>query len=205
MKKAIGDVGSLGGKVLSWFVVAEDDEARVGPRSEPVPAALAASASPRETPVPPPLVRPGGAHDAKAFGEVYARAGIEAAARERLARVSDLLAQLPAAATLDVKRAIVSASLQAFGVPVPQILTTCEAAASALDAHATEGRARTGQVLAEAQARIDRLGAEISEIRRLMEVQHAAQEELVRACEAERSRVTATRDFFDVPRERLQR
>ena len=117
-------------------------------------------------------------------------------ARERLRRVAEIVAALPAEATLEVKRTIVTASLQAFGVPVTQVVEACDAALGALEAHAAEGRVRTEQLLDEAQARIDRLNAEIAEVRRLMDLQVRAQDELARACGAERSRVLATRDFF---------
>lgn len=208
MKKGIGD------KVLSWFVVAEDEGTPASADGAESAAHEAndealdtgerpSAAASRTTPVPPPVVRPGQRHDAKAFAEVYARAGIANDARERLARVNELLAQLPAEATRDVQRAIVSASLKAFGVPVEQVLATCETSTGALDAHAAEGRARTEQVLAEAQARIDRLNAEIAEVRRLMDLQLRAQEELVRACATERERLRATRDFFG-PDDRLR-
>ena len=191
MKKGIGD------KVLSWFVVTEDEGGGApAPEEAVADSAEVVVPAPARASVAPPVVRPGQPFDPRAFGEVYSRAGMAAEARERLQRVSDLVASLPAEATLEVKRTIVSASLHAFGVPVAQVVSACDAALGALEAHTAEGRVRTEQVLAEAQARIDRLNAEIAEVKRLVDVQLRAQDELARGCGAERSRVLATRDFF---------
>ena len=142
------------------------------------------------------VVAPGEAHDATAFAAVYRGAGVADAERERLARVVGLLESLPAEAGVEVKRAIVAASLQAFDVPIDRILVSGEAALAALDDHVSSGQQRTHDVLQQAEARVARLTNEIAEVRRLMEVQVAAQQELVRATGTERARIRVALDFF---------
>lgn len=187
MTKGIGD------KVLGWFIVGEDADAEPKEQADPKDAEARARA---DKVVTPPVVAPGASHDAAAFASVYRAAGVADAERERLARVARLLESLPAEASVEVKRAIVAASLEAFGVPIDRILVTGEGALAALDGYVACGQQRTHDVLEQAEARITRLTNEIAEVRRLMEVQVAAQQELVRATGTERARIRMTLDFF---------
>jgi hypothetical protein len=210
MKKGIGD------KVLGWFVVQEGaeeekeeeidaaapEEKRNGsgngnPDREEAFRAVPHAVSRSTAAVVAPVVAPGHAHDAKAFAAVYRAAGVGDEERERLSKVRALLESLPDEATVDVKRAIVGASLEAFGVSIDRILVTGEGALAALDGYVVSGQTRTKDVLAEAEARIAKLTAEIDEVRRLMDVQVAAQQDLVRAAATEKARVRAVVDFFD--------
>ena len=196
MTKGIGD------KVLGWFIVQDEADA---PASEPELVRAPATAAPPARAVPPtrpealhvPAVAPGYTHDARAFAAVYRAAGVADDERERLDKVLSLLETLPHEATIDVKRAIVGASLEAFGVAIDGILSTGEGALGALDGYVTSGQTRTKEVLAQGEARIAKLTSEISEVRRLMDVQVAAQQELTRATTTEKARVRAVLDFFD--------
>lgn len=181
----------LGDKVLGWFIV--QDEADV---DADVPVA-AAPPPPPPPPTPLPVVTPGHLHDARAFSAVYRAAGVNDEERERLAKVLTLLESLPQEASIDVKRAIVGASLEAFGVSIDGILVTGEGALAALDGYVTSGQTRTKEVLAQAEARITKLTSEIAEVRRLMDVQVAAQQELSRATTSEKARVRTVLDFFE--------
>lgn len=181
----------LGDKVLGWFIV--QDEADV---DADVPVA-AAPPPPPPAPTPLPVVTPGHLHDARAFSAVYRAAGVNDEERERLAKVLTLLESLPQEASIDVKRAIVGASLEAFGVSIDGILVTGEGALAALDGYVTTGQTRTKEVLAQAEARITKLTSEIAEVRRLMDVQVAAQQELSRATTSEKARVRTVLDFFE--------
>jgi len=201
MKKGIGD------KVLGWFVVQEDAEPHADSnadadalaeeladeRSEPVraPRLERAPATDRA-----PVVAPGNVHDARAFGAVYRAAGVADEERDRLTKVLSLLDSLPEEASIDVKRAIVGASLEAFGVSIDRILVTGEGALSALDGYVADGQSRTREVLTQAESRIAKLTAEIEEVRRLMGVQVAAQQELSRATTTEKARVRTVLEFF---------
>ncbi len=198
MTKGIGD------KVLGWFIVDEDAAARADAQAQADARAEAQAegqakelARPKaEKVIVAPAVAPGGQHDAAAFASVYRAAGVADAERERLSRVVGLLDSLPAEASPEVKRAIVGASLEAFGVPIDRILVTGEGALAALDGHVAGGQQRTQEILEQAEARIARLTNEIAEVRRLMEVQGAAQQELVRATTTERARIRVALDFF---------
>jgi hypothetical protein len=194
MTKTIGD------KVLGWFIVRDEAEVgAAGPPSE-VPAAAvparARAAAVAVGPVVTPAVTPGQPHDARAFAAVYRSAGVAEDGRERLGKVLALLESLPHEASTDVKRAIVGASLEAFGVSVDGILSTGAVALGALDAYVASGQIRTKEVLADAEARISKLTSEIGEVRRLMDVQLAAQQELARSVSTEKARVGAVLDFF---------
>jgi hypothetical protein len=198
MKKGIGD------KMLGWFIVQEDADAEADAGTDAQATAKAAEpeedAAPpsRRAPAPlrPPVVTPGSMHDARAFAAVYRAAGVADDERDRLTKVLTLLESLPEEASIDVKRAIVGASLEAFGVSIDRILVTGEGALSALDGYVVEGQSRTREVLTDAEARIAKLTSEIADVRRLMDAQVAAQQELSRAATTEKARVRAVVDFF---------
>jgi hypothetical protein len=208
-------------KVIGWFVVREDDEGPVPAEPKPAKAATspatkatatasaststatsvtstATSTGARESPrvLEGPGVAPGSAHDAKAFAEVYRASGIASEEQERVNRALELLRALPPGATLDVRRSIVEASMTAFGIPIDRILETAGGQLRALDAYAADGEKRTSEVLAQAEARIARLQAEIAEVQRLMELQRRTQAEIVRASAGEKSRIRALFEFF---------
>jgi hypothetical protein len=194
MTKTIGD------KVLGWFIVRDEAETAAeappseGPLASVTPPARAAASA--VTPAVTPAVAPGQPHDARAFAAVYRSAGVAEDGRERLGKVLALLESLPHEASTDVKRAIVGASLEAFGVSIEGILSTGEGALGALDAYVASGQVRTKEVLADAEARIAKLTSEIAEVRHLMDVQLAAQQELSRSVLTEKARVGAVLDFF---------
>jgi hypothetical protein len=195
MKKGIGD------KVLGWFVVQEDAEPTADADADADTEALAQEPAPRRVParVPasaPVVAAPGSVHDARAFGAVYRAAGVADEERDRLTKVLSLLESLPEEASIDVKRAIVGASLEAFGVSIDRILVSGEGALSALDGYVVDGQSRTREVLTQAESRIAKLTSEIEEVRRLMDVQVAAQQELSRAATTEKARVRTVLDFF---------
>ena len=180
----------IGDKVLGWFVVQEEEESKVEEQA-PVRA-------PKQStrPLAAPIVAPGASHDASSFAQVYRAAGVRDEDREKLARITTLMQALPADSTPEVRRAIVSASLEAFGVRIDGLVVTGEGALAALDGHVAMGQRRTEEVLAQAEANIARLSKEIAEVRRLMDLQVEAQAELVRATEQERTRVRAALDFL---------
>jgi hypothetical protein len=198
MKKGIGD------KVLGWFVVQEDadEESNATAKADgdelaEAPGARAANGhAPPVVPARAAIVAPGNVHDARAFGAVYREAGVSDEERDRLSKVLALLESLPEEASIDVRRSIVGASLEAFGVSIDRILVTGEGALSALDGYAASGQTRTRDVLTQAESRIAKLSSEIEEVRRLMDVQVAAQQELARAVTTEKARVRTVLEFF---------
>lgn len=199
MSKGIGE------KLLGLFIEEDvDDAAAVAAPTRPSEEASAKTSKEAKAerptarpPLPPPVVAPGTVHDGRSFTSVYQRAGLPDADRERLAKVIGLVETLPSEASPEVKRAIVGASLEAFGVPIEGVVHTGNGALAALDAYVIEGQRRTQEVLGQAEARIAKLSAEIEEVRRLMTVQAEAQQELVRSTATERARVRSVLDFFD--------
>lgn len=190
MSKGIGE------KLLGLFIEEEVDskakpDLQAATEPEPVKAKTARAS------VAPPVVAPGAAHDGGSFAAVYRRAGVPDADRERLTKVIGLVESLPSEATPEVKRAIVGASLEAFGVPIEGVVATGNGAIAALDAYVVDGQRRNQEVLADAARRIAKLEAEIEEVRRLMAVQAEAQQELVRSTANERARVRVALDFFE--------
>jgi hypothetical protein len=184
----------IGEKVLGWFIVRDAGEnENEEEREDAHEAAPAREDAPVRTRAP--------ARDATAFGGVYPGAEVPEEDRERLEKVRALIESLPAGAAMEDKRAIVAASLEAFGVSIDRILVSGQGAMAALDGHVADGEQRTREVLAQAEATIAKLTAEIEEVRRLMGVQVAAQQELVRKAGAEKARVRAVLDFFG-PRDR---
>jgi len=201
MKKGIGD------KLLGLFIVAEDEDAgaSASPRhgedateNDVEAPAIPVTTPPRAKPAGAraAVVAPGAPHDTAAFAAVYRAAGLPDEDRERLAKVIGLVGSLPPEATPEVRRAIVGASLAAFGVPIDRIVATADAAAAALDGYVVEGQRRTKEVLAQAESRIARLEAEIEEVRQLMALQVESERELVRATTAEKARVRIASEFF---------
>lgn len=185
---------NIGEKVLGWFVVQEDDEDSAATAEPATPTTEVKVKAKAE--VAPPVVAPGTPHDGRAFAEVYRAAGLADGDRVRVTKVLDLLASLPDGAAPEVKRAIVVASLEAFGVPVGEVVSAATAADAALDGYALDGRRRTEQVLAEAQARVDDLNAKIADTRRLMDLQVKAQEELAKSVAREKARLRSVAAFF---------
>ncbi len=205
MSKGIGE------KLLGLFIEEEKDPSEA-PRTEEPAEREEVQEAPKKTTPPPvrakapstpvatPVVSPGSHHDDASFAMVYRRAGLPDSDRDRLAKVIGLVESLPSEATPEVKRAIVGASLSAFGVPIDGVVGTGNAAVAALDAYVIEGQRRTQEVLEDAESRIAKLTAEIQEVRRLMTMQVESQQELARATATERARVRVAIDFFDASR-----
>jgi hypothetical protein len=173
MKKGLGE------KVLGWFVVEEGADA--GAVVDEAPA-VEAPAVPMPMPVPMhmPMTVP----------------GVPDEERARLATVLSLIESLPDEASLEVKRTIVGASLEAFGISIEGILVSGERALSALDSQVSRAQSRTRDVLGQAESRIAKLTSEIEEVRRSMDAEVTAQQESARAVATEKARVGAVLDFF---------
>jgi hypothetical protein len=172
-------------KVVGWFVVREDDAAvpsSAETAPEPTRPATRGTASP--------------SHDTTTFAEMYGRAGIDAADQERVTRALVLLRELPSEASIEVRRAIVAASMKAFDVPLDVLRATATAQLRALDAYAKTGAERSAEIVSDAHQRIARLEAQIAEIRGLIELQKRTHDELLRSTEAEQARIRALEDFF---------
>jgi hypothetical protein len=185
--KAIGD------KVLSWFIVQDEDEEAEKKKSAPAESTV--RAAPPEVPR---TTRSAGLSlpAPASFGEVYRRAGIPDAELERLTKTLDLVATLPAEASPTVKRTIVEAALSAFGVPIDQIASTGVAALTALDRNVSDGEARIEAARTSTDEQIRKLTTEIERLRSALDTHTSTQRILLQSTAIERSRITSVLDFF---------
>jgi hypothetical protein len=136
------------------------------------------------------------APDAKVFAQVFRAASISDTEQERVEKALALVQSLPAETPLEIKKQIVEASLKAFGIPIDEIIEAGVQELQALDAYIEHGEQHTQDVLADASARVAKLEADITEIRRLMELQLSTQDGLARASNDQKLRVQAVLEFF---------
>ncbi|MFT3765976.1 MAG: hypothetical protein QM820_10730 [Minicystis sp.] len=174
------------------------------PKAAP-PAAGKAPAAAAKPPPPPPVklkegvvppVVAGSTPDAKVFAQVYRAADISDTEQERVEKAVALLQSLPQETPREVKKQIVEASMKAFGIPVDEIIEAGVQEIQALDAFIRHGEQHTQDVLGDAAARVQKLEAEIAEVRRLMELQVNTQQSLARASNEQKLRVQAVLEFF---------
>jgi uncharacterized protein YgbK (DUF1537 family) len=197
---------SLGDTVLGWFVVREDDPEQEATADELIEQYEKDAEAPK-APVAaaPPSVRlkgdlpaivAGTTPDKQVFAQVYRSAEITEEEQERVEKALVLLQSLPTETPKEIKKQIVEASMKAFGVPVDQIIETGAEEIQALDAFIKHGEQHTQSVLVSARARVQKLEAEIAEIRSLMEMQVSTQQSLARASNEQKLRVQAVLEFF---------
>lgn len=195
----------LGETVLGWFVERVDED-----EVEQTPEALIDEYANKKAPAPPPpnapksvrlegavpMVAAGRSLDPNALAQVYQAAKITPEEQERVKKAQSLVDSLPAETPKDVKRQIVEASLKAFGVPIEDIVETGVEQIQALEAYIQHGARHTQSVLQDAQARIEKLQAEIMEVKKLMELQVTTQSNLTKSCNEEKVKVQRVLEFF---------
>ncbi len=204
----------IGETVLGWFVVREDDEAEaaVEPEPEPEPARAAPPVKKRRPPPPPlpddsappsirlpgkvPQVAAGAAPDNAVFAQVFHSAQISDEAQGRVEKALALLQSLPQDTPRDTRKAIVEASLKAFGIPIDSIIETSAEEIQALEAFIQHGERHTQTVLIDATAQIEKLAGQISEIKKLMELQVQTQQGVVKSSNDQKLRVQQVLEFF---------
>ena len=185
----MSDGKNWGSTVLGWFVVQEDGiPGAEAPPDEPPPA----------TPEPPAFVKeppaaPGGRVD---FAAVYEAAGVEREEQARVTKAAELLAALPAGTDAPVKKQIVEASLNAFGVPIEKIIEGAVQEIQALEAYIRAGAADTQNVHDESEKRIAQFEGEIKRIRTVMESRTAEQLAVVQACNEKKLGIQKVLEFF---------
>ena len=194
---------SLGETVLGWFDVREDDgEASPEELINEYAAKPAAQAPAPDAPKSlrlegeVPMVTAGRHLDAAILEKVYQAAKISPEEQERVKKAQALVDSLPAETPQDVKRQIVEASLKAFQIPLEDIVEGAVEQIQALEAYIQHGARHTQSVLGDAQKRIEKLQAEILEIKKLMELQVSTQQGLARSCNDEKVKVQKVLEFF---------
>jgi hypothetical protein len=197
----------LGKTVLGWFVVQdEEDEAEV----EATPEEVVQKFVKKPLPPPPaetappsirlqgdvPQVAAGSAPDARVFVKVFEAAGIKDEEQQRVEKTLNLLQSLPTETPKEVRKQIVEASLKAFGVPVESIIETAAEELQALEAFIQHGQRHTQNVLAEANAQVEKLAGQITEVKKLMELQVKTQQGVIRSTNEQKLRVQSVLEFF---------
>lgn len=95
-----------------------------------------------------------------------------------------------------MKRQIVAASLQAFGIPIEQIIESAALHIRAVDKHSLEGQTQTQAFLEQGKRRIAELEKELSRVRSSMQEQQSLQKGLELACNQKKRRIQDVLDFF---------
>src|SRR5581483_9392568 len=164
------------------------------------PGADASAAAPADAPPPVPGVTlqhapaaPGGNVD---FPAVSAAASIDDEEQQRLEKAASLLRSLPAATEPAVKKQIVEASLQAYGVPIDKSIEAGVQEIQALEAYIRSGGADTQKLLAESQQRIAEFEAEIQRIKQVMDQRVQEQQAVVQACNGKKLDIQHVLEFF---------
>lgn len=140
---------------------------------------------------PPPVV------DGKVdFDAVYETGGVDAEERERVAKAKSLLDSLPEGTDVTVKKQIVEASLNAFGVPIEKIIEAGVAEIEALEFYIRSGANDTEKVLQDGASRIQNYELEIQNLRKIMEDRVKEQNSVITACNAKKLEVQTVLEFF---------
>ena len=211
---------SWGDTVVGWFIVKDgeqphssDNEADLSAdeliakyanqtplNSEGESAAIetetsATSASAQQVPAtygtPPPA--PGGKVD---FEAVFETGGVDAEERERINKAKSLLDSLPEGTDVTVKKQIVEASLNAFGVPIEKIIEAGVGEIEALEFYIRSGANDTEKVLQDGASRIQQYEMEIQNLRKIMEERVKEQNSVIAACNAKKLEVQKILEFF---------
>ena len=180
-----------GETVVGWFVVRDETDAGAG--GPDAQSGAAASLPPAVEPIGDLPEAPGGVVD---FDAVFEAFGIDAEARDRLAKADGLLRTLPAGTDAAVKRQIVEASLRAFGVPFEKMIETACEEIQALDAYQRKGGAKLQAFCDEADRRIVSLQQEIQSIRAAMDKEVGDQKKTLETCNQKKLEVQRVLEFF---------
>ncbi len=130
------------------------------------------------------------------FVGVLRKAGLTDEEQGRVDKTLSLLSSLPAETPLEIKRQIVGASLQAFGIQIEQIIESAALQIRALDRHGQDGQKQTQAFLEQGTRRIAELEKELSRIRSSMQEQQSLQKGLELTCNQKKRRVQDVLDFF---------
>ena len=130
------------------------------------------------------------------FDAVFETGGVDADERERIAKAKSLLDSLPESTDVTVKKQIVEASLNAFGVPIEKIIEAGVAEIQALEFYIRSGATDTEKVLQDGTARIQQYEQEIQNLRKIMEDRVKEQNSVIASCNAKKLEVQKVLEFF---------
>jgi hypothetical protein len=204
---------SWGDTVVGWFIV-KDDEAAQKSQTEtdlttdeliakyaaqsPLTAdSGSADISSAETFVPENYEAPAAIVNGQVdFEAVFETGGVDAEERERIAKAKSLLDSLPENTDIGVKKQIVEASLNAFGVPIEKIIEAGAAEIQALEFFIRSGGSDTEKLLKESSERISQYEQEIHNLRKIMEERVKEQNMVKSACNDKKLEVQKILEFF---------
>src|SRR6266403_541962 len=186
------DKKNWGSTVLGWFVVQNDGKLPETDAGTDAPAAEDAAALTATFAKDIPAAQ-GGRVD---FEAVFDAAGIDAEMRAPCAKAAQLLATLPAQADPAVKKQIVEASLNAFGVPIAKIIEAGVHEVQALEGYIQADARDTRKVIEESQRRITQHEDEISQIKTVMAQRGDEQQAVMKACNDRKLEIQRVLEFF---------
>jgi len=189
----MSDKKNWGQTVMGWFVVSDDDAQPDGASGGPDADGAVTTRDVEQVFVTNPPAATGGTVD---FDAVFEAAGIGADERQRVAKTMELLQALPADTPTPVKKQIVEASLNAFGVPIDQIIGSGVSEIQALEGYIRAGAADSQQVLADGEQRIKTLEDQVRQLRAVMEQRVQEQQIAVRACNDRKLGIQQVLEFF---------
>jgi hypothetical protein len=133
------------------------------------------------------------------FDAVFRGAGIDPQALDRVRKAEELLKTLPGAASDDVKRQIVEASLKAFGFEISRIIDAVETQLKALDTFVAVNQQQTTKAVADAQAQIAKLEDHVFTLKAEIDKRTTQLAALSAAAEVRKQEVAKVLQFFQVP------
>lgn len=192
----MSDKKGWGSTVLGWFVVRDEAGSPEGrdAAAEAPPAEIpeeAAPPAPAFASEPPPAT--GGRVD---FDAVFEAGGVDAQERELFARAAGLLASLPEGTDPAAKKAIVEASLKAFGVPIEKIIETGVEQIQTLEAYRRQQAEKVREFAEESQTLVAEYEKKIAEIRALLDRRVAEQATVQTSVSARKLEVQKVLEFF---------
>lgn len=127
---------------------------------------------------------------------VFAKQGLSSEDRDRVEKALTLLHTLPMETPVSIKRQIVAASLQAFAIPVEQIIEASLLQQQAFDRHLREAEKQTQILLEHGQKRLAELEQETLRVQQQMQAQRAQQQGLALTVHGQKERIQEVLDFF---------
>lgn len=130
------------------------------------------------------------------FNSVFKKAGITEQEADRVSRALALLSQLPAETPIAVKKQIVEAALNSFGVPIESIIESAVAEIEALHACISAGQSATEGLLEQSQARIEQLRQQMADVQEVILARQSEQRALEQQARAHGLKVQQILEFF---------
>ena len=193
----MSDKKNWGSTVLGWFVVKEEGGEASGAVE---PGDLAADAAVAPDPGPPPVTfvkePPKAVAGQVDFDGVLDAAGVDAGERDLFAKAQALLGGLPPGTDPAVKKQIVEASLNAFGVPVDKIIEAGVESIQALEGYLRKTAAETADTARSVQEIVAGYEQKIAEARALLDRKLQEQAAVQTSCNAKKLEVQRVLEFF---------